>query len=110
MTDSLDTEDNHIARLESEIRYLKGLLDENGIAYDYDAFAEAERQVCPVEIEFPALTVEHRCHERYAVIDHTLVWYGSTNLLSNDHEGNSLMRLVSSPQIAAELLERVEKE
>lgn len=34
----MDTNDDHIARLESEIRYLKGLLEENGIAYDYEAF------------------------------------------------------------------------
>ena len=33
--------DDHIARLESEIRYLKGLLDENGITYDSEAFVEA---------------------------------------------------------------------
>ena len=33
--------DDHIARLESEIRYLKGMLDENGISYDYEAFVEA---------------------------------------------------------------------
>ena len=36
--------DDHIARLESEIRYLKGLLDENGIPYDYEAFVEAARR------------------------------------------------------------------
>ena len=36
--------DDHIARLESEIRYLKGLLDENGIPYDYEAFVS--RTLC----------------------------------------------------------------
>ena len=55
----MNTDDNHIARLESEIRYLKGLLDENGIPYDYSAYAEAERQERSVEIEFPVLTAEH---------------------------------------------------
>ena len=45
--------DDHIARLESEIRYLKGLLDENGIPYDYEAFVEAARREEPVEIELP---------------------------------------------------------
>jgi len=50
---------NHITRLESEIRYLKGLLEENGIAYDYDAYVEAARREQPVEIEFPVLTAEH---------------------------------------------------
>ena len=58
-SETVNTEDNHIARLESEIRYLKGLLDENRIPYAYDAFAEAVRRERPVEIEFPALTAEH---------------------------------------------------
>ena len=51
--------DDHIARLESEIRYLKGLLDENGIPYDYEAFVEAARREEPVEIELPVLTAEY---------------------------------------------------
>jgi len=54
----MDTNDDLIARLESEIRYLKGLLDENGIPYDYEAFMEAAKREEPVEIEFPALTAE----------------------------------------------------
>lgn len=54
----MDTNDDLIARLESEIRYLKGLLDENGIPYDYEAFVEAAKREEPVEIEFPALTAE----------------------------------------------------
>ena len=55
---TVNTEDNHIARLESEIRYLKGLLDKNGIPYDYEAFAEAVRREEPLEMEFPVLTAE----------------------------------------------------
>ena len=51
--------DDHIARLESEIRYLKELLDENGIPYDYEAFVEAAKREETVEIEFPVLTAEH---------------------------------------------------
>jgi superfamily II DNA or RNA helicase len=51
--------DDHIARLESEIRYLKGLLDENGISYDYEAYVETVKREEPVEIEFPELTAEH---------------------------------------------------
>ena len=47
---------------------------------------------------------QNRCHERYAVIDQSLVWYGSMNLLSRGREDDSLMRIVS-PSIAAELLE-----
>ena len=51
--------DDHIARLKSEILYLKGLLEENGIPYDYEAFVEAAKREDPVEIEFPVLTAEH---------------------------------------------------
>ena len=51
--------DDHIARLESEIRYLKGLLNDNGIPYDYEAYVEAIKREEPVEIEFPVLTAEH---------------------------------------------------
>ena len=51
--------DDHIARLESEIQYLKGLLDKNGIPYDYEAYVGAVKRDEPVEIEFPVLTAEH---------------------------------------------------
>ena len=47
---------------------------------------------------------QSHCHERYAVIDQSLVWYGSMNILSRSRENDSLMRIVS-PEIAAELLE-----
>lgn len=49
--------DSQIAKLESEIRYLKQLLDENGIPYDYQAYLEMTQD--PVgEIQFPELTPE----------------------------------------------------
>ena len=51
--------EDHIARLESEIRYLKGLLDKNGIPYDYEAFVETAKRESPVEIDFPTLTAKH---------------------------------------------------
>jgi hypothetical protein len=47
---------------------------------------------------------QSNCHERYAVIDQSLVWYGSMNFLSRGREDDSLMRIIS-PEIAAELLE-----
>ena len=55
----METNDDHISRLESEIRYLKGLLDENGIPYDFEAYIEVVRREEPVEIDFPELTAEH---------------------------------------------------
>ena len=46
--------------LMQEIRYLKGLLDANGIAYDYQAYKESQRIAEEEdEIELPELTREH---------------------------------------------------
>lgn len=56
--DGVDNE-SRISRLESEIRYLKGLLDENGIAYDYETYVDSSKKEGPVQIEFPVLTAEH---------------------------------------------------
>lgn len=56
--DRVDNE-SRISRLESEIRYLKGLLDENGIAYDYETYVDSSKKEEPVQIEFPVLTAEH---------------------------------------------------
>lgn len=47
-----------------------------------------------------------RCYERFAIIDQSIVWYGSMNLLSNAKEDDNLMR-VTSPSIAQELLELI---
>lgn len=49
------------------------------------------------------LTHPH-CYERFAVIDQSIVWYGSMNLLSNAREDDNLMR-ITSPSIAQELFE-----
>ena len=46
----------------------------------------------------------HNYRERFAIIDKSLVWYGSMTLLSNEKEDDSLMR-ISNPAIAEELLE-----
>ena len=46
----------------------------------------------------------HKYRERFAIIDKSLVWYGSMTLLSNEKEDDSLMR-INNPVIAEELLE-----
>ena len=48
-----------IGELESEIRYLRQLLDSNGIAYDYQAYKESLASTEEGGIEFPELTREH---------------------------------------------------
>jgi phosphatidylserine/phosphatidylglycerophosphate/cardiolipin synthase-like enzyme len=45
-------------------------------------------------------------HQKFAVIDQKIVWYGSINLLSYGNAQESLMRL-ASPNIAQELLKIV---
>lgn len=100
--------DSQIAKLESEIRYLKQLLDENGIPYDYQAYLERTQD--PVgEIQSLRgagiqILTPPRCYERFAIIDQSIVWYGSMSLLSNAKEDDNLMRITSS-NIAQELLE-----
>ena len=75
----MNQRDKYISDLESEIQYLKRLLDDNVITL-------------------------HKYRERFAIIDKSLVWYGSMTLLSNEKEDDSLMR-ISNPAIAEELLE-----
>ena len=50
--------DSTIQELKSEIRYLRHLLDANGIAYDYQAYKDA-LAAKEGEIEFPGLSREH---------------------------------------------------
>ena len=47
---------------------------------------------------------QNKYRERFAVIDRSLVWYGSMALLSNEKDDDSLMR-INNPAIAEELLE-----
>jgi len=47
-----------------------------------------------------------RIHQKYAVIDQRLVWYGSINLLSYGLSEESIMR-IESVDIAGELLEGI---
>ncbi len=45
-------------------------------------------------------------HQKYAIIDRRIVWYGSMNFMSFGSSGESLMRL-ESYEIAGELLANV---
>ena len=44
-------------------------------------------------------------HDRFAVIDGKIVWYGSINLLASEKIDDNIMR-VSDMEIAQELIER----
>ena len=50
--------DKYISYLEAEIQYLKKLLDDNGISYDYEAHLRA-LQSDVGDIIFPELVPEH---------------------------------------------------
>ena len=54
----MDSKDRYISQLESENRYLRRLLDDNGIVYDYDAHLRKSRSEVG-DITFPELTAEH---------------------------------------------------
>ncbi|MFZ5452010.1 MAG: phospholipase D-like domain-containing protein [Thermodesulfobacteriota bacterium] len=47
-------------------------------------------------------------HQKFAVIDRKIVWYGSINLLSFGSAQESIMRL-NSPNIAQELLKTLQQ-
>ncbi|MFA6013171.1 MAG: phospholipase D-like domain-containing protein [Desulfobacteraceae bacterium] len=48
-----------------------------------------------------------RIHQKFAILDHRIVWYGSINLLSYGSAQESMMRLESS-NVALELLKSIE--
>ncbi|MBN1522387.1 MAG: hypothetical protein JW928_07630, partial [Candidatus Aureabacteria bacterium] len=48
-----------------------------------------------------------RIHQKFAVIDQKIVWYGSVNLLSFGSSEESIMRLMSG-NIAYELMKSIE--
>ena len=54
----MGTMENYICDLESQIQYLKKLLDDNGISYDYEAHLRA-LQSDVGDIIFPELGPEH---------------------------------------------------
>ena len=47
-------------------------------------------------------------HQKFAVMDHKVVWYGSINMLSFGNSQESIMRIESS-NIANELIKSVEE-
>ena len=54
------------------------------------------------------LLFKPKIHQKFAVIDHRITWYGSINLLSFGFSEESIMRLESS-SIACELEESVRR-
>lgn len=96
-----------------KVRWLLSLLQNKNIsaivfATDPAIYPEDGREhhidlIQRLQISGVRVILKKHCCERYAVIDDSLVWYGSMNLLSQEKADDSLMRLVS-PVIAEELL------
>ncbi|MGC9355658.1 MAG: phospholipase D-like domain-containing protein [Mariniphaga sp.] len=63
-----------------------------------------------VKKEFPAihLAFKPNIHQKFAIIDQKIVWYGSINLLSYGSAEESMMRIESN-KIAYELMESIGK-
>ncbi len=55
------------------------------------------------------IVLKSNIHQKFAVIDQKIVWYGSINLLSFGSAEESMMRLLS-PNIAYELSKTIEDE
>lgn len=72
-------------------------------AYTEDASGHQEEMI--VALQSAGITVRSadKCREHFAVIDNSIVWYGSMNLLSREKEEDSMMR-IDNPAIAQELL------
>ena len=97
-----------------KINRLISLTQDKGVSVvvftrDPDAYPEDGREhhkelIQRLHVSGVRVVPQIHCCERYALIDNSLVWYGSMNLLSNEKEDDNLMRLVS-PAIAEELLE-----
>ena len=98
-----------------KITRLLALIQDRGVSVDVftsnpEAYPEDGREhhkelLQRLQASGVRVVLQQHCYERYAVIDNSLVWYGSMTLLSNEKEDDNLMRLVS-PAIAEELLER----
>ena len=69
--------------------------------------AMLERIYCALSDAGITVLFKSKIHQKYAVIDHKLVWYGSINLLSFGYSEESIMRLASS-NIAYELLKSID--
>lgn len=72
---------------------------------DLTAWKEATQQIETAGIH---MVFKSNIHQKFAIIDQKIVWYGSINLLSYGSAEESMMRIESN-KIAFELMESLEK-
>lgn len=75
--------------------------------YKEDRRANLKNLFSKIETAGVDLVFKSKIHQKFAIIDHKLTWYGSINLLSFGYSEESIMRLESS-SIAQELLESMD--
>jgi len=73
-------------------------------SYPDDAAEHQEELISVLRNSGISVHAYDRCHEHFAIIDGSLVWYGSMNLLSRVKDEDNMMRIDNKP-IAQELLE-----
>ena len=69
--------------------------------------ASLEKLFSQIDIKGVHLIFKSKIHQKFAIIDSKLTWYGSINLLSFGYSEESMMRLESS-SIAQELIESID--
>ena len=80
-----------------------------GIIQDKDKDRPAlEETLASLQDTGVRLLFKTNIHQKFAVIDQKIVWYGSINLLSYGSAQESIMRL-ENPNIAQELMNNLEK-
>lgn len=72
---------------------------------DLTAWKEATQQIETAGIH---MVFKSNIHQKFAIIDQKIVWYGSINLLSYGSAEESMMRIESN-KIVYELMESLEK-
>lgn len=74
-------------------------------SYPEDAVTHQEELVQTLRLSGVVVKTQNNCKEHFAVIDDSIVWYGSMNFLSRERDDDNIMR-IESKSIAQELLLR----
>ena len=74
-------------------------------SYPEDAIKHQEELVQTLRLSGVVVKTQKNCKEHFAVIDDSIVWYGSMNFLSRERDDDNIMR-IESKSIAQELLLR----
>lgn len=73
--------------------------------YPEDTIKHQEELVQTLRLSGVVVKTQDNCKEHFAVIDESIVWYGSMNFLSRERDDDNIMR-IESKSIAQELLLR----